>query len=322
MKKLVIIAVSVLSLLVSGCMSLPTYMDQSVDQNSVHDMTNGVNYRINPGFSSAALSCVAMMPLELSEDSREIIEFSQTGMENREELTELAYDHQLSPEDKQELVRRFLQGHMAAYPTRLVSRKKVDEAIRKLGGSASDSAIAQRVGCRWLLKGNITKFSVVKMGLFSSLRVGTELQLVRANDGFIAWEGSHLASSSEGALPLSPIDLVVGIFKANRIINADEMESVTSDMARRLVHTMPLDPDNMLVAASRANQFFQVAASHLNLRTGPGTRFSVTKVLNGAEQVALLESSRDRPWYRVRTTDGFEGYVSKRYLEPLEQRNN
>ncbi|MET0103418.1 MAG: SH3 domain-containing protein [Sedimenticola sp.] len=305
------------ALLLAGCMTQPTYTDRSDDASPLSGVTNRVNYTINPLFTGTALSCVAIMPLELSPESRQVIEFPSPSAGNDDNLSVLAYPNRFEPDDKKELVRRFLQAQIAVTPPRLVPLKKVDRTLAALGDQAPEKTKSRQLGCRWFLEGTITRFSVVKMGIYSSLQVGAELRLVRAEDGFIAWRGSHLAGSHDGAVPLTPVDIMMGAFKAQQLINADEMESVASDLARRLVRTMPLDPDNMLVAASRTNHLFRVSASHLNLRTGPGTGYSVTRVLKGTERVALLGSTYRAPWYHVVTGDGIEGYVSRKYLEPL-----
>ncbi|MES9899412.1 MAG: SH3 domain-containing protein [Sedimenticola sp.] len=298
-------------------MSQPTYKDFSGQDNLSSKAMEVVNYKINPDITGAPLSCVTVMPLHLSDESQEVIEFTSISLGEGQEFSQLAYDHKLKPADKRKLVRKLFQAHIASTPIKLVSQHEVDTALAKLGGKATDSALSKQVGCGWQLRGTITEFSVQRMGIYSALKVGAKMQLVRAADGFIIWEGSHLATSQEGAVPLSPIDLMVGVFRANQIINADEMESVTSDLARRLVRTMPLDSKNILVAAARINHLFRVTSQGLNLRAGPGIKYSVTKVLKSSEQVALVSDKKRAPWYQVKTADGVEGYVSKKFLAPM-----
>ncbi|MES9905566.1 MAG: hypothetical protein ABW168_23185, partial [Sedimenticola sp.] len=286
--KLITVSLSgMAALLLSGCMSQPTYKDFSGQENFLPKAVEAVNYRINPDLTDTPLSCVSVMPLNLSDESQEVIEFTPFSLGDERETSQLAYDHKLNPADKRKLVRKLFQAHIASTPIKLISQHKVDTALAKLGEKATDSALAKQVGCGWQLRGTITEFSVQRMGIYSALKVGAKMQLVRAADGFIIWEGSHLAASQEGAVPLSPIDLMVGAFRANQIVNADKMESVTSDLARRLVRTMPLDSKNVLVATARINHLFRVTSPGLNLRAGPGIKYSVTKVLKGSEQVAL-----------------------------------
>lgn len=52
--------------------------------------------------------------------------------------------------------------------------------------------------------------------------------------------------------------------------------------------------------------------SHLNIRSGAGVSNSVIGNLkNGSEVEVLAEEGN---WYKIRTEDGLEGYVSKDYL--------
>ena len=57
-----------------------------------------------------------------------------------------------------------------------------------------------------------------------------------------------------------------------------------------------------------------VTASKLNVRSGPGTGFTVLHVLWQGNRVTVTGQSGD--WYRLRLADGRTGWVSKNYLRP------
>lgn len=52
----------------------------------------------------------------------------------------------------------------------------------------------------------------------------------------------------------------------------------------------------------------------LNLRSGPGTNYSVVRTLSKNSVVTVLDSS-DSTWTKVETSDGYTGYVSAEYLQ-------
>ena len=56
-----------------------------------------------------------------------------------------------------------------------------------------------------------------------------------------------------------------------------------------------------------------VSATVLNIRSGPGTSYSVVDTVENGEIVVILEKSTD-DWYRI-NYDGSVGYVSSRYLK-------
>ena len=60
-----------------------------------------------------------------------------------------------------------------------------------------------------------------------------------------------------------------------------------------------------------------VQGTGLNVRSGPGSNYDiVTTVTSGTEMECLDEG--ESTWIHVRTLDGKEGYVSKGYVEMLE----
>jgi SH3-like domain-containing protein len=64
--------------------------------------------------------------------------------------------------------------------------------------------------------------------------------------------------------------------------------------------------------------YVRVLSDGLNLRVEPSTDASVVGVLNGDQQLALIEEGVG--WYRVRTVDGVEGWVAAggRYTELIQ----
>jgi hypothetical protein len=295
-----------------------------------------VNFRINPHYSGMRIPCIAVMPFSADESSKDPIRFHKPAPRTQEPVLDLpgsepvtnadsgeldpnesVYPDELTATDKARMLRRLFYGYMAASGVKLVALEKIDNGLKGLDSEDDLQSVGKAVQCNWLLKGRITEFSMHYAGVFASLNVGADMVLVRASDGKLLWEGNHVARSQAGALPLSPVDLAMGTIKASLLLNADELESVASDLARRLVHTMPLDPNNTLVRTARRNHFYRVAARSLNLRSGPGTDYRVQKVLGNSERVTVLDGSTDESWYRVIALDGTEGYVSRRYLQPL-----
>lgn len=64
--------------------------------------------------------------------------------------------------------------------------------------------------------------------------------MVRVSDGHMLWRARHVASRSEGGLPLSPVSLVVETFASTQFSSDREVAaSVVDDALRRVVATIP-----------------------------------------------------------------------------------
>jgi uncharacterized protein YgiM (DUF1202 family) len=55
---------------------------------------------------------------------------------------------------------------------------------------------------------------------------------------------------------------------------------------------------------------------YLNIRTGPGTQFSIIKAMPAGSVVTLLGRNTGSTWAKVRLTDGTIGWMSASYLMP------
>lgn len=61
-------------------------------------------------------------------------------------------------------------------------------------------------------------------------------------------------------------------------------------------------------------EWFQVTASTLNVREGPGTNFKAIGFLTKSETVMQLEAAADGGWRRIQRVDGFTGWASGQFL--------
>ena len=60
-----------------------------------------------------------------------------------------------------------------------------------------------------------------------------------------------------------------------------------------------------------------VQATGLNVRSGPGPDYYIVTTVRGGTEMECLDDG-EGAWIHVRTPDGKEGYVSKKYVEMLE----
>ncbi len=323
----------------SGCMTVPKYSgDHAVGKEANGGLFGQVAYHLDEAAELTQPDCLALLPLALSKDASESLSLDlsrsqhstpsfdlpgATTLEAKaassDPVQAIPYRRHFDAEAKRRLMRQMLYGFISPHRPRDVELGRVD---RVTGGfpvtnPARYRLVGRQLGCDWLLTGRITDFDVDYFGIYSNIRIGAELQLVRASTGKVLWSGRHLAQSRDGAVPLSPIDLAVGAMKAAGNLTPDQLEAVAANLARRLVRTMPLEADNPFLVAARRNRIYQVVARSLNLRQGPGTGYAVRRVLRGAERVSLLEAAKGGSWCRVQTRDGAVGYAARRFLRPV-----
>ena len=60
-----------------------------------------------------------------------------------------------------------------------------------------------------------------------------------------------------------------------------------------------------------------VQATGLNVRSGPGPDYYIVTTVRGGTEMECLDDG-EGAWIHVRTPDGKEGYVSKKYVEMVE----
>lgn len=83
-------------------------------------------------------------------------------------------------------------------------------------------------------------------------------------------------------------------------------------LTRRLGATLIATSLLYAVAASAATQYVSDQLS-INMRSGPGTKYRIEKLLDAGDQIDTLGSS-SQGWTHVRTSSGKTGYVLTRFL--------
>jgi hypothetical protein len=76
--------------------------------------------------------------------------------------------------------------------------------------------------------------------VWSEVRIGIEVRMIRAGDRRLLWRARHIAGRSEGGLPISPAGFVMDAFSSTRF-SADReiVDSVIDDAVRRIVASLP-----------------------------------------------------------------------------------
>ena len=209
-----------LALLLIGCSS-PSYIDKGKNGSSIGTFFNSVVFQVHDAYKNSPPKCVAVLPFErASEDGVESVSFDQS-----------------------EAVRRAFYAHLAPQGKRDVELPRINFILSKIDGAdkANLKVIGEQLNCEALVQGHVTEYGSNFYGLYSKITVGADLKLMRATDGEVLWEGSHVAQSHGGSVPLSPIGLAMGIYDASNNVREEQTLRIIDDLTRRLVSTIPDD---------------------------------------------------------------------------------
>ncbi len=185
-----------------GACSSPSYIDATKDDwRSANTLTNDVVFKVHAGFEAPRPDCVAVMPLKADKD---------IAAKDAEAIRAAIYEH--------------LAPRVREVPLADVDRLAADP---------------QSLHCAAIIEGKVTHYGTTFFGVFSHVDVGAELVMRRVADGKVIWEGSHIASSLDGGIPLDPLSAVGSVFNALTNARGEQPARLTDDLARRLVSTIP-----------------------------------------------------------------------------------
>ena len=72
-----------------------------------------------------------------------------------------------------------------------------------------------------------------------------------------------------------------------------------------------------VLAGQAAAETAVVTGKGVNVRSGPGANYDIVTTVTGGTEMECLDDG-EGSWLHVRTPDGKEGYVSKGYVEMLD----
>lgn len=200
--------------LLSGC-ARTQYRPYEESSNSPIDLSQTVDSIVNPAFRDNPPDCIVVLPLK------------GTGNSNFAGRIEKA------------LVR-----HLSDNFPRVVGGQARDAAVTKLAFDMTISVDRRdfplAINCDAIFEYKVFKPRHVNVVIWSEIMIGLEARLVRLRDGLELWKARHIARRSEGGLSFSPFDLAVNAYEATALSSdGDVVESVTEDLVRRLLKSMP-----------------------------------------------------------------------------------
>ena len=196
-------------------------------------------------------------------------------------------------------IRKAFHAHLAPTGIRLISLQKIDALIDAKATTENNlQKIAEATQCDTLITGEVTDRKTRFWGIYSEVRAGARLKIIRVSTGKVIWDGHHTAIMRDGGVPLNPLSLVGGAVSAGANLRDEQIKRTVHDLARRLVHAIPqlryIDDVTVATASKPAPQSkgepVQNFLAALETQTDEEKKNSLVAALDGD----LWSASKDR----------------------------
>lgn len=228
MKRLKSILVCALPVLLglAACLT-PSYIDKGAKKTEASPF-GAVTYQVHETYRAQSPACVAVLPFAVPPEKK--------ASESKQIPVRPTID-------QSETVRRAVYAHLAPQGKRDVELPRIDFVLSEMDEAARSDAtvVGGALGCDAILTGEVTEYGSSFLGIYSRVAVGANLIMRRTSDKAVLWEGSHVAVSHGGAIPMSPIGIAMGVLEAAVNLREEQLFRVIDDLARRLVSTIPDD---------------------------------------------------------------------------------
>ena len=137
-------------------------------------------------------------------------------------------------------IRKAFHAHLAPTGIRLISLQKIDALVDPADTIDHNlQKVAKATGCDTLITGEVTDRKTRFWGVYSEVRAGARLKIIRVSTGNVIWDGRHTAIMRDGGIPLNPVSLVGGAVTAGVNLRDEQVKRTAHDLARRLVYAIP-----------------------------------------------------------------------------------
>ena len=140
-----------------------------------------------------------------------------------------------------ESIRSALHAYLAPTGIRLIALQRIDAVIKLTDSSLGNlnADVAKSIGCDAIMIGEVIDRGSSQYGIYSEVRAGANIQIIRASTGDILWQGSHTAVIRGGGIPLGMVNVSLNVLFAGLNLYGDRDVWVVHDLARRIVLAVP-----------------------------------------------------------------------------------
>jgi len=206
------VAVLGLALLSTAC-SQTSYVDKDVgrrDAGALNPFDRLVEYHVDLGLLANRPNCVLVAPVTVAD-----------GVPRGDQLVSAVHA-------------AVIARTQAALPNAMV--EDIDGDLDAVGLEASVR------NCPHTLVAELIAQDDAYLLVWSRKRIGIRARLIRADDKEELWSAQHIASRSEGDLPLDPLGAIVTVFRTKNFADdKDVAPSMVDDALRRIFASFPAE---------------------------------------------------------------------------------
>ena len=142
------------------------------------------------------------------------------------------------------MVETAIARHMSEHISKVINPFERENFIRKMALDLTHpvdrKAYVRNIKCKYFLELTPISQGNSYLVFWSQSTLGLEARLTNSDGKITLWKARHVATRSDGGLPLSPISAVYNAFSAGVLTaDSDIPYSLADDLARRLTATLP-----------------------------------------------------------------------------------
>ena len=188
-------------------------------------------------------------------------------------------------------------------------------------GDSEKIPVTLKLGTAWKLMDNVTAVADIEKTskLKPRFRIGAEVYPVGNLPVRIGFNENQIAGGVGFGFDVGRHNLEINYAYLNdRIFDepSHRFSLVFTVGVRKSYVSRSIPVTNVITRKSQSNQnIVEVTANRLNVRSGPGTQFSILKLVKGGERFPAFEQKED--WIKIRLQNGDSGWVHHDFVREV-----
>ncbi|MCX5907644.1 MAG: DUF799 family lipoprotein, partial [Deltaproteobacteria bacterium] len=145
-----------------------------------------------------------------------------------------------------DIVRRSFHGHFSRLNYMAIPLFKIDDALRKAGldtpekaFAASPAKLREILHTDAIIKGEVTHYDRIYLGVYSQVAVGAEVRMVESKSGTELWWGKDVSRKHSGGISTTPVGLILTAVSSALNMRDIELLRSSDDLFRGMIKTIP-----------------------------------------------------------------------------------
>tara|TARA_Y100000294_G_C8541647_1_gene331452 strand:+ start:21 stop:1232 length:1212 start_codon:yes stop_codon:yes gene_type:complete len=183
-------------------------------------LINKVVYDVSKEFTNYDIECIAVLPFQ---DDR----VKKINIPNLKE-------------DPVGIIRESFYAHLSPLSYRDIEISRIDYLLNEQKVEEKDIlSYLQEQNCHSYVRGSIKQIKITDLKIYSTTTLEMEVFLYDIKTNNVLWEAKKTTQSRGGDLPMHPISLVTGAYKAYKNTQVENILQLIDSLNRQLISTLP-----------------------------------------------------------------------------------